>query len=571
MKFKDRSISVPLLVCVLAGLVVGGVMSARPAYNSYKRWRALKLVAQARTQYLPARNWSAMDHTLRLANGFAPTEPEVLRICAEYLALGNNENALIYYGNLVESGHATAADRWGYARQALLHNRPDIARQQSGVILKLVPLERDALLLGIEALLKLGVAEDAYQLAEIGYQAHPSDDELALQFGVLQVNRTDPSQQAAGRRILWGLAMSQAPQRHRAIERLAQNPTLSRTELTLLARILEQVPTRTLTQELTWLGLRHRLAAESERAELNSACVRLVSKASEIGERVQLADWLLGHGAPDRVPEVITVEQCQQNANAAQRWLQGKADEGKWSEVASFIDDPTFSIAPPLRSCFRAQVSYRQGDTNATIAYLKQAVSQVGHDPNHLSVIAGYAERLGHPKIAAEALERLLSNPLQADRAAQDIVRLLTPSDDVQDLLATLRRMQQFRPKDQGVADLICWFELLLRQRIGPNADAARERFQKAPNNHRFRLTLALAELRLDNPDAALAHLEQQPIDPTNSPVRVRLLYAAALGSAGQRILAQQVAKNLDVTRLKPEEVDLIRPWRESTGSETPR
>ena len=129
--------------------------------------------------------------------------------------------------------------------------------------------------------------------------------------------------------------------------------------------------------------------------------------------------------------------------------------------------------------------------------------------------------------------------------------------------VSTLRRLRQFQPNSLELADLISWFELVTRQRIAVNAAAAKERVNKEPQSDRFRLTLALAELRQDNPEAALALLEGKNLDRTNAPPRARLLYVAALGAAGQRQTAQRLAQVLDLTPFKPEEIELIRPWRE--------
>ena len=569
--FKDRSISIPVLLCAVVALIVATALGARPTYQKYKHWRALQLVTEVRTKLIPAKDWVASDHSLRLALGFAPMEPEVLRLAAQYLTLAGSETSLQYYSMLIHSGAATVEDRLLYARQGLGHSRPDIAREQIGKILESVPLHRDALLTGIEALERLGLAEDATRLADVAFQAYPGDDEAALRLGLLQLNRPDPAMQSKGKRILWGLAISPKPQRMAAIDRLTQDPTLDRSELKVLVRILAAFPARTLAQDLTWFDLRRRLAPALEQPILATLAIQRLGPSPSTEERLLVADWILVHDASERINEVISEELCRAHAGAAQRWIQAKANVNRWDEVLGLIDDNSLSIAPELRHCFRAQVQHRQGNTNAVNGYLKQAVALVRSNPEHVAVVAGYAERLGQPKLAAEAYEKLLANPVQVNRAAHEIVRLLAGSDDVQDLLSTLRRVHQFQPENLEVADLIGWFELILRQRIGANADEAKARFQKVPDSDRFRLTLALAELRQDNPEAALALLEERKFDPTNGPVRVRLLFVAALGAAGQRQTAQQLARSLDVRSLKPEEIELIQPWRELSIPGEPR
>ena len=567
--FKDRSISIPVLLLSGLALLVGTALIAKPewvakpAYRLYKTRRALQLVTVAREKYFPARDWASVDRNLRLANAFAPTEPEVLRLSARFLAVGNREATLQYYSMLMNTGAATITDRLEYARQGLLHDRPDITRLQVREILLVAPRHRDALLAGIEALERLGLADDALRLAQTTFQAYPSDDEAALHVGLLQMARPDPIARAAGHRLLWGLAISRGAMKTRAIERLAQDTTLPRSELDALAHALAAMPSRTLAQDLSWFDLRVRLAPPGERSALATLAVQRLGAEPSLQDRLQVADWLLAHQLPERVGEAISEELSRQSAVVAQRWLQAKANAGKWDEVVALIDDNTMSIAPELRHCYRALVEFRAGNTNAVARHLKLAIAVLKTIPDHVAVVSGYAEKLGQPKLAAQAQEKLLSDPIHVHRAAREIIRLLGTSDDVQELLTTLRRLRQFQPNSLELADLISWFELVTRQRIGVNAAAAKERVNKEPQSDRFRLTLALAELRQDNPEAALALLEGKNLDRTNAPPRARLLYVAALGAAGQRQTAQRLAQVLDLTPFKPEEIELIRPWRE--------
>ncbi len=560
---NDRPLRFYIVLWTLALLSLAGAVAAKPLYRRYKHRKALELVAEVYARDFPAQDWNSVGKKLRLANAYDPREPEVLRLAARFLAIAGKVDALSFYGLLVESGSATVTDRLDYARQALIHNRPDVARLQARQVMTDSPTNLDALLVGIEALERLGGTREALSLALAAFRAHPTSDPVQLRLGLLQMADVDETTRQTGKRLLWGLAMSQGPFNARAVQRLASESNLERSELLILSKSMETVTNRTLVQDLAWYDLRYRLADETERSPLVSLVIQRLGSQSSPIERIQAADWLLAHNAPTRVPEVLDESLSRMNSAAAQRWIQAKANAGGWDEVGILIEDATLAIDPELRHCYRALMQYRSGNTNAVAGYLQQALGALRDNPEKILIVASYAEKLRQPKLAAAAYEKLLSFPFHAARAAQEILRLLGPSDDVQNLLSTLRRLQQFQPDSADLADMITWYELVIKRRVAEHAAAALERFKMNPGSDRFRLTAALAQLRQNNPDAALSLLESRYSNPTNLPPRARLLYTAAVGGTGQRQNAERLAELINPGQFKPEEFELIRPWRE--------
>ena len=561
---KYRPLRFHFVLWTLALLALAGAVSAKPLYRRYKHRKALALVAEVNTRDFPAQDWNSVGKKLRLANAYDPREPEVLRLAARFLAIAGKMDTLTFYSLLVESGSATVTARLDYARQALIHNRPDVARLQARQVMTETPTNLQALLLGIEALERLGWTREALALATAAMRAHPTSDLVQLRLGLLQMAEVDETTRETGKRLLWGLAMSRGPVNARAVQRLALETNLQRIELLILAKSLESVTNRTLAQDMAWYDLRYRLADEAERSPLVSLMIQRLGSQPSTLERIQAADWLLTHNAPTRVPEVLDESLSRMVPAVAQRWIQAKANAGGWDEVSILIEDATLAIEPELRHCYRALIQYRNGNTNAVAGYLQQAVGALRDNPEKILMVASYAEKLRQPKLAAAAYEKLLSFPFHAARAAQEILRLLGPSDDVQNLLSTLRRLQQFQPDNADIADMITWYELVIRRRVAEQAAAAQERFKKNPENDRFRLTAALAQLRQNNPDAALSLLESRYANPTNLPPRARLLYTAAVGGTGQRQNAERLADLINPAQFKPEEFELIRPWREA-------
>lgn len=558
----DRPIRFYFLLWTGAALALAGVIAAKPVYHWYAHRRALQIVAEVETKDFPAGDWQSVNRKLTVAHGLAAQAPEVLRLSARFLAAAGSEDVLQYYSMLMDTGKATLADRLDYARQALRYNRPDVSRNQVKQILTESPLNLDALLLGIQALERLGRTHDALRLAESTLQSYPTSDEATFSVGLLRLGDGDETKRAAGRRLLWELAVSASQLKTPAVERLAAERQLAPAEIRILAKSMESLTNRTLMQELTLYDLQSRLAPAEERGGFASMAIQRLGSAPTAIERIQVADWLLEHGAPKRVMEVLDQALCRQNEAAAQRWIQSRANADEWGEVSGLIDDMSLPLSAETRNCYRAVMDARAGNTNGVTSHLQMAVGGLKSNPSQIYLVADYAEKLRQPKLAAAAYEKLLPYPLHAPRAAREILRLLAGSDDVKHLLGTLHRLRQFQPDNQEIADSISWWELITRQHVDDNAKAAADRLSKVPNNDRFRLTQALAHLRQNNPDSALTMLENRYPDRTNMPTRARLLYVAALGASGQRQTAERLASVLNISVLKPEEIELIRSWR---------
>ena len=562
---QDRSKLFYWLLWTSFALGLGGIVAAKPTYRWYRHRHALQLVAEANNTDIPKRDWDAVGRKLRLVLGFDSEAPEVLRLAARFLTVGEREESLQYYGKLVATGTATAADKIDFARAALRHDRADITRAQVREVLSQDPLNLQASLLGIEALERLRLVQEATRLAEATLQAHPTSDEATLRLGLLKSAESDEPRRQEGRQLLWGLAIGNGPSGGRAVERLASETTLSRPEMTILVKSMEMATNRSLPQDLMLYDLRFRLAPEPEQGAIRSLVIQRLGNQPTVMERVAVADWLLSHGAHERVREVLDESLTRQSGIATERWLQALAVGGKWTEVNTLVEDGTVAIPVALRHCYRALLQHREGNTNAVVSHLTQAVNALREkdEPGPVYVVARYAEQLQQPRLAAAAYDRLLPYPNHASRASQEILRILSRSDDVQQVLVTLRRLLEFQPGNLDIADSLSWGELLTRQRVTENAIANQERRAKNPKSDRFRLTAVLALLRQNNPEAALALLESRYTDKSTMPPRARLLHIAALGSSGQRQAAQNLAATLDLTSFKSEEIELIRPWRE--------
>ena len=365
------------LVWISILLLIGGYIGAKPAYHWYADRKAVEIVEEIYRVDLPKGDWNSVARKLRLASGFSYRAPQVLRLTAQVLAAAEKSDSLLYYARLLETKKATVEDRLEYARQALRFNRPDVARTLVREVLTESPMNLEALLIGITALERLGMTEDATRLAESTLRAHPQNEEAILRLGTLQFSRNDEASRKEGRSLLWGLAIGQSKLATAAVEQLARETKLGREEMIILSKAMAYQTNRTLAQDLILYDLRSRMLPENERGGVASLVIQRLGEKATLNDRLAAADWLLTHQQASRIGEVLSEAEARQSNPVAERWIQARADQGKWVEAADLVEDMTLPISPTVRNCYRAVIQNQAGNTNAVINHLTQAVNSL--------------------------------------------------------------------------------------------------------------------------------------------------------------------------------------------------
>lgn len=124
-------------------------------------------------------------------------------------------------------------------------------------------------------------------------------------------------------------------------------------------------------------------------------------------------------------------------------------------------------------------------------------------------------------------------------------------------------QLAAYLPGDRGVAILNAYLSALLQDTSARAKDNLLTLLGENPKESDAPLALALIELRLGEAAAALSRLEKMPRDWIQSTPQHGAIYAAALAASEQRELARRIARSVDVSKLRPEELDLIREIRQ--------
>ncbi len=553
-----------IALLILLALFLGAWFLLPPLYRADKLRRGRNAAAAARVE-MKVENWEAASRQVRLALSLAPTDPEILRTVATVCSKVGNPAALQYWQALHESGNATFKDQLEYVRTLLTLDHPADARPILARLLTEDPRHYEALELSIQTLVLEKRYGDALIAARTLAELYPGDDRAHASLGQLLLAQPDKESQTHGETVLWGLALRTNSYRLQSIAALASRPGISTNQLRLLAYNIPD--TAGLPGCLLNLDLQRRIHPDSDPQTLAAQALACRPANPSVDQDIRLADWFFQLGLNQQALELLPESVGKTNGPALQRRLQGFANTGQWGEVTRCVEDKDLPIDPVLRNIYRAIIAHRNGSTDGVVVHLNTAANAVGINPAQARLVAGYAETLNQPRIAAETLQRLLSNPSYAASTGPEIFRLLSRVDDVGPLLDAIERMLQFDPKNPFLLNDRAWWRLVTDQRIAESRQQVLALLQSDPANPRLVASLALSHLRDNDADQALALTESIMLTSTNPMPRLRLVYCAALGKAGQREAARRIGRGLSSAGLRSAERLLVTDWLTTTNS----
>jgi hypothetical protein len=557
---------VPLVALGLVALVLGAIAVIPPSYRYSKKVRAEKAAAKAE-EAMKRSDWEVAGHNVRLAIGLGPQNPAALRVAARLSTLAGNPNASQYWQMFLDRGQPTRDDRVLYARLLLRMHRTDLARQQIIELLKADAHDPEAMELSLSLLLDEGRAKDALVAARAVADEFPNRPGAELSLARVLLHRAPGGTNAEAHRLLWNLAFGTGPDAFSALTELSRLPDMSPGELKMLRQRAPDLQTNALLAAMVDVNLQLRLEPKMDLEE-PSRRLRDLVPTQEWGEnRLMACDWLLNHLQPAKALELCPTPASRTNAPLLQRRLQALANLNHWDEISTQVEDPDMPLETVMRNVYRAIVATHREKPEEAATHLSTATAAAGDQPEVLEMIAGYAESLNQPALAAEALQRLLSNPTLATATGPRILRLLNRVDRIPPLLLAMDRLLQFDPNNDVLRNDQAWFRLLAGEKVAESTATAAQLSAKYTNAPRYAATLGLGWLRQGTPERAYDFLESLRLGETNAPLRARLVLCASMGAAGRRDAARRSARLISTNQLRSEERLLIEEWLDRAPS----
>lgn len=117
-------------------------------------------------------------------------------------------------------------------------------------------------------------------------------------------------------------------------------------------------------------------------------------------------------------------------------------------------------------------------------------------------------------------------------------------------------------PRDESLFMVATYASLLVGDTPQDLLGTLARRAEQAQDKPQLTVLRAFGELRLGRPQEALNLLESLNYDWGSAPPHWVAIYTAVLGANQQREAARSMAARIDFARLRPQEQELIRQWR---------
>jgi predicted Zn-dependent protease len=542
----------------LAVVALVAAVAARPAYRAVKHWRAANLAQQAE-QFLGQKQWLDAARTAHAALQLHHEQPRAPLVLARSLGALRQDNALAYW-KLALARDAAPALRLEAAQAALQLGRPDVAEPLVAEALARQPEDGAALRLAAVVCDLRGDPVAAARHARGALARLPGDVELELLLCRQLAASRQPAEITEAKVRLLNLARAQGALAPAALSLLLGFTDLTRNELYEAWRVASALPAEAPGAPLLAAEAHLRLEPAKRNAILQS--LSAARAAAPLPARVELARWLLRQREFARALEVLPLNIAATNADAFLVFLDAMAALGRWKELADVLARPGLPLEPALVELYRARAARELGQGRIASLHWGLAQSLAAANPALLWHVAQYAERLGEYDEAVKALRKLTGQRVGARPVFEALVRVLQRAGDLPQLRAVLREMTELFPDDAAVRNDYAWFSLLAREDVAGARESALALVKQQPQVPAFRVTLALAHLRGGDAAAALAEVEALPLDWAQVLPGWQAVRVAALGAGGREEEARRFAAGLDLKRFRPEEQELVWPWR---------
>ncbi len=543
-------------------LGIAALLAQKFGYPRFKVYRGRQLAAEASALLFAGKTNEAIV-PLKAANRFAPNDPGVVRLRAQYLFRINPVAALQDWQTLSALGEATFEDKVNFLETTVALHRADVS---APLLTELAPAQATnsrILRLGITHLTETGFQDRAIGLARFAFSQDPLDLTNQFTLGNLLVGNTNKPMADEGLALLTDVARVPSPLRTIAINRLVASGQLNSAQIPELLAILE-LNLGNITNSINAMTLRWQ-ARTNERPEIAAKAKAQLTSESSTTNSILLASWLLQRD-PAGLLEVLPEDRALLDPTLGVQHAEALAQTGKWQDLAAFLRKSERRIPDFSHLIMRARLAAAEGRATDAENLLQGAADLTARNPEALIYIARTAEELSLPDAAIRVWTRLTEVQQLMLAAGGQALRLAKDRDQLEAEITVLSRLSKFAPNDLRLAAELAEREALNGSNLDNSETALKkvldeEKDSEPSRNRRFVSALALVRLRKGDAASALSTFEEGSPEWSKLSSREQVTYVAILGANQQREAARRYARQIEIASLKRQEKELVQPW----------
>ena len=555
-KFRRR-LGVIAILILLAGVLA---LQARPIYRAIKSWRSRQLVTQAE-QYLKENKWEEASLKAQAAYQLKFDDPAAIRLIARLDSMsGHPAEAIPFWQKFLETADFTQDDRRNYASDLRRAGATDEAGAQLARLLADQPENPLNLRLAAQIAAVSQRREESVDYARRACQMDPANKESHLLLATLLAGSPEPAARDEGLSKLLLLSTDRTAVGLEALTTLAKRGDLPQEKIRELIPLLQQHPLATEGHRL--LAVDAEIALQPERREALIESAIAARKGADALVLRDLGIWLNAHKEFTRTIEVIPANVAIGRKDLFLVHVDALAARGRWVDLRKILESGEVPLDAAIKELYLARCATELHDPGLADIHWKRAQFAALRSPEQLVAIATYAEKVGNSDQAEIAYRTLASSSATARPAYLALMRLLQKKQDTAALRDLLRDMVALWPKALAVRNDYDYLNLLLKKEAAQSMNIALELMAQNPLSLPHRTTLALAYLRVNQPEAALRVYNGLEVQWEKSPGSSRAVYAAVLAANGDKEKARDQIASLRFDTLRPEERELIKSLR---------
>lgn len=557
--FIGRSTSARWLTFAVAALLLAaGAYFARPAWRTLKSWRAASFAqaaADAKSQGNPG---LALQHA-RSALQLQPSNPDYVRLNARLLTDLGTDTSLSFWQHLTDRADAATEDRLAYLEASLAFRRPDLAGPTFSNLLASSPPSARLQRLGALYHLVVGATNAALACARAAHQLEPGNLTNALLVASLIPSTAEATDRAQSRALLRDIAQSNTPLRLTALRRLLHSGIGDRSDREWIAQSLSQLPTRSPAEEVLLAETLVRLDPSTVRQTLSNLIAGVPH--DDTPTLTLVVEALARLGRHEDVLRLTDKERGFLNRSLFKARLDALTSLNLHAEAYQHLLTPGAPMPAFDLALAKTQAAIQARDPDRRDQHFTELLKACDNQPERIRAIAEFAEKEGALDSASMLWKSLGALPGQTTLAQRSLQRVADRRGDTWTARDHARNALRSDPSLASVPLEIAYYDLLLGENLDAALAQAQASTEQQPRDFFARAALALAHLRLGQPEKARAAIDRFLLDTPQPRSDALAVLAATCGQNGFVVRAHEIASRIPLERLRPEERELIRPW----------
>jgi len=528
-----------------------------PAYHRIKVWRAMGFLAQSEVAANEG-NIPKSISLMRRAILMAPNEEAIFRKVRLFNASLGDASALNSLQRLMLEKQANTEELLTLAEQSIKAKNTVIAKaameqvqdhhSARKVIVQMRFLEEEGNLKGSLDLARKELPnltpEDQDKLLLATAEMTLKTDVKASREILLQLVNKNSATGIAALRLLAAQTLAQ-----RGIEFLKSDKTADK----LLAH-----PLHTADDNLLALDLRLLENPAAKPALLAQTMAERSSSPPD--DALAFARWLNRRLHYEASVEFIGRERAVSQSDWLLLYLDALAGLERWNDIFTMLDAETIiGLSDSIRLLFLARAAEKSGDHDkADQSWREMQLGLAYEKPEVVSFIAAYALRIGEREQAIKAYTSLSHRKETALEGYLGLIRCWPQNTPAEELLPLYQEITESFPMLAEAKNDQIYLKLLTNDRPATTAAIANEIYNTTPQSFATLSINALGMLRTGKPAEADALYKDKNISWLSAPPQWRVVRAAVLYANGNKREADEIARTINRSQLRPEERALL-------------